>query len=253
MQQRDIQGHKLDPVAVRSLVKALAEVDTLATTPHARVAELITRNSAVAAYARMLTRIVQLTFEQFRGIVHTDKDVWDCLALDLAAPRAGRRANLARIDFTPIGQRWLRDTAKEWVRTVRPDSNRLTRTLLACTRASRALAQRPGGGHDPAALTFADMTVVFEEIKQAKQGSGQLYNSHFRRGLWAMFHQLIEFGRASGLLAELPGSFHRTSTQSIRDDEINEDEIGKAIPETVIAQLDTNLALLGTQHSHGWN
>lgn len=254
LQQRDVQGHKLDPVAVKALVQAATGADSLANVPRrGKLADLVAAKGAAGAYARMLTRIIGLRFEEFRGIVHTDKDVWDCLALDLEAPRAGRRTNLARIDFTPIGQRWLRDAAKEWVRTVRPDSTKLQRTLLACTLASQALAQRPGGGHDMAVLTFADMTVVFEEIKHAKQSSGQLYNSHFRRGLWAMFHQLIEFGRSTGTLAELPGSFHRSSTQSIREDETNEDEIGKAIPEPVITQLDAHLPALGTRHSHGWN
>ncbi|HEY0806048.1 MAG TPA: site-specific integrase, partial [Pseudonocardiaceae bacterium] len=65
------------------------------------------------------------------------------------------------------------------------------------------------------------------------------------------FHQVLDLGRASGLLAQLSASFHRNSSQSIVNEEANEDEIGKAISETVIAQLDAHQDLLGTDSSYG--
>lgn len=251
LQQRDAQGQKIDPVAMRSLVNGVAGLEALAITAGEEVLKRITKTANTAAYTRLLTRIIGLKFEQFRGIRHTGKDVWECLALDLEAPRAGRRPNRASIDFTPISQPWLREAAKQWVHTFRPDHNPLKRTLHACTLASHALAQRPGGGRNQRELTFADMTVIFESIKNATHGEGLLYDSRYRRGLWAQFHKVIDFGRSTESLAELPGTFHRHSSHKIGTTEVNEDEIGKAIPETVIAQLDNHLGLLGTDSTYG--
>ncbi|MHA6631132.1 tyrosine-type recombinase/integrase [Pseudonocardia sichuanensis] len=264
LQQRDGQGHKIDPVAMRALVTCLTDPDadphptglgaglgSLTERTYEQLVVGLPRNGAVRAYARILTRIVGLAFEQFRGVTHTDGDVWDCLALDLAAPRAGRRANLTTVDFTPIQQQWLRDAAKQWAHTVRPDGPKLARAVQACTLASHALGQRSGGGHRPGELSFADMTVVFDAFTRAARPDGQRYNSHFRRGLWARLHEVLDFGRATGELAELAATFHRRSTQSIRSDEVNEDELGKAVPETVIAQLDAHLDLWQHGHRHG--
>jgi integrase len=252
LQQRDMQGQKLDPKAMRLLVAAFADLDAVATTPYAQVQQRLGKTRSAHAYARMLTRVIHLKFEEFRGIRHTDKDVWDCLALDLETPRPGKRPNLTTIDFTPIHQRWLRDAAKEWVRTFRPaDTGQLGRTVQACTLASQALMLRPGGGHEQRELRYADMTAVFETIKKATGTTGKLYDARYRRGLWARFHDVLDIGRKTELLPDLPGAFSRHPSQRIGQVEVNEDEIGKAIPETVIAQLDRHLDLLGTDRTYG--
>jgi hypothetical protein len=137
------------------------------------------------------------------------------------------------------------------VHTLRPDSSALNRTIQSCVLASQALSRRPGGGNNPEDLTFADMTVVFAAIKNAQRAEGQLYHSHYRRGLWAKFHAVLELGRSTELLAEVPATFSRLSSHTIIDDEDNEDEIGKAIPETVIAQPDAHLHLLEAGHTYG--
>lgn len=251
LRQRDAQGQKLDPGAVRALVTALRGLEAVATTPYREVRARIGKTASVRAYANMLTRIIHLKFEEFRGISHTDKDVWECLALDLETPRPGRRPNMASVDFTVISQRWLRDAAKDWVRTFRPDSNPLKRTVQVCALASRALSLRPGGGGQHADLTFADMTAVFLAIKTATGTNGQLYSARYRRGLWARWHAVIDLGRSTESLAGLPGAFSRHSSHTMGHEEVNEDEIGKAIPETVIAQLDAHLDLLGTKSTYG--
>lgn len=252
LQQRDAQGQKLDPVAMKSLTNALRGVDSVATTPESAVRELISKNRAVHAYARMLTRVIALRFEEFRGIRHTDKDVWQCLALDLQTPRAGRRPNLTSVDFTPIQQQWLREATKDWVRTVCPeDTGQLKRTVQVCTLASRALSRRPGGGHQQHELTYADMAAVFDDVRKATGTAGKLYETRYRRGLWARLHAVLELGRKTGRLAELPAAFSRHPSQSIGALEVNEEELGKAIPEAVIAQLDAHVHLLGTQRTYG--
>jgi integrase len=251
LQQRDAQGQKLDPVAVRGLVTAVAGLEALAITPYPVLERRISKAGNVRAYARLLTRIIDLKFEEFRGITHTDKDVWDCLALDLQAPRVGRRPNLSSVEFTAISQRWLREATKDWVHTFYPESTQLRRTVQACTLASKALSVRPGGGQDPRGLGFADITAVFQALKNTTQADGQLYSSRYRRGLWARFGAVIDLGRSTELLKDLPATFSRHPSHTILNEELNEDEIGKAIPETVIAQLDAHMELLGTEGTYG--
>ncbi|MCI2422136.1 tyrosine-type recombinase/integrase [Saccharopolyspora sp. K220] len=95
------------------------------------------------------------------------------------------------------------------------------------------------------------METVFQAIKNARRRTGRVYEARYRRGLWARFHAVLELGRKTALLAELPSAFSRHSSQTIGREEANEDEIGRALPETVIAQLDQNLHLLGTDRTYG--
>jgi integrase len=55
---------------------------------------------------------------------------------------------------------------------------------------------------------------------------------------------VIEHGRVSGLMAEVPGTFGRGRAQRVVR-QANEDEIGKALPAVVISQLDANILGLG--------
>jgi integrase len=95
------------------------------------------------------------------------------------------------------------------------------------------------------------MEAVFQEIKTARGRAGSVYDARYRRALWARLHAVLELGRKTELLADLPSAFSRHPSQTIGHEEANEDEIGKAIPETVIAQLDRHLDLLGTDRTYG--
>lgn len=251
LQQRDRQGLRLDPQAVRTLVPALAGLESLATASEADRHSRVGHRGIDASYGRLTWRVIDLTFEAFRGLTHTDRDTWDALALELEAPRPGRRPNRATIDFSPIPQTWLREATKHWVSTVRPGTSDVKRAVQAATLASVALARRPGGGEDLASLGFAEVTAVFEAFKAACGTDGQLYHSHYRRGLWARFWAVIDLGRASGMVDRLPGSFVRHSSHRIVAVESNEEQIGKAVPETVIAQLDAHLDLLDGGRTYG--
>ena len=252
LQQRDAQGQRIDPLAGRGLVRALAGLDALATTALRERRERVGRPGIANAYGRMAWRIIDLTFEEFGGVSHTKRDTWDALALDLETPRPERRPNRAVIDFTSISQEWLRAATKHWVVTVRPATGEVKRAVQVATLASLALSRRPGGGQQVAGVGFAEVTAAYEAIKGATRADGRLYDSHYRRGLWARFWAIIDLGRASGLLEELPGSFVRQrSLQRIVAEEANEDQIGKAVPETVIAQLDAQLDLLEAAHPYG--
>ncbi|MGH9157289.1 MAG: hypothetical protein ACRD1K_15955, partial [Acidimicrobiales bacterium] len=195
LRQRDRQGQRLDPRAVRGLVAAVSGTDTLVGVSGGELVAALPRVANFRTYARWVCRVIGLKFEAFTGVVHTDKDVWDCLALDLQTPRPGRRPNLSMIDFTPIAQPWLRAAVKEWVATARPETWHVKRTVQAATLASDALGARPGGGHDQRALRFADLDAAFRAINTATNLDGGLYDTRYRRGLWASFHAVIDLGR----------------------------------------------------------
>ena len=251
LQQRDRQGHRLSPQAVRGLVGAWGDLDALVTTPTHELIARAGRSAGYRTYAGWVGRILGLKLEAFNGIVHTERDVWDCLALDLEIPRPGVRPNQSVLDFTPITQRWLREATKAWVATVRPETWHVQRTIQAATLTSWALEGRPGGGHDETALRFADLDAVFRSINAAVTGDGRLYDARYRRGLWASFHAVIDLGRATDILDGLPGVFSRHASHSIGHTDPDEGYIGKAVPETVIAQLDAHLDLLGVDGNYG--
>jgi integrase len=142
---------------------------------------------------------------------------------------------------------------QQWVEAERPRSDKFGRTLRAVTLASRALSLRPGGGHDPAGLQFADVTAVVDAYRVAVHLDGERsYSPAFRRSLAGSFFALLDFGRSAGLLDALSGAFARhPSAHQIALVESNEDEIGKAVPEQVIRQLDAYLDLLGGPDAPG--
>ncbi|MFE2117254.1 tyrosine-type recombinase/integrase [Streptomyces microflavus] len=100
-------------------------------------------------------------------------------------------------------------------------------------------------------MAFTDVDAVVEGFRDARKPDGERYSNSVRRDLLAKFFQMLDFGRRAGLLDRIAGGFARQQSHSIPSDEDNEDEIGKAIPELVIAQLDTHLDRLGDGFSYG--
>jgi integrase len=151
-----------------------------------------------------------------------------------------------------VRQEWLRDLLMHWARTVNPISKNLRRLHLACVIASRALDLRPGGGADPGKLRFSDVTVVVDGFKAACDKKGEVYARSHQGQLLAHFFDLLDFGRREGVVDGLSPRFVRHPGQhTIRPVDENEDEIGKAIPDLVIQQLDRHLHLLGNGFPYG--
>jgi integrase len=101
-----------------------------------------------------------------------------------------------------------------------------------------------GGPADPAGLGAGDFTRILDAISAQRRADGTLYSASHRNLMIYQFCQVIEYGRASGLMATVPDPFRPATRHRVRDDP-NEDEVGKALPETVIRQLDARLQLLG--------
>jgi len=146
------------------------------------------------------------------------------------------------IDFRVIELPWLREIVKDWARTTRPYLERLRETLRACQAASHALVT--AGRAEPAGLGAGDFTRILDAISTQRRADGSLYSASHRNLMIYQFCQVIEYGRASGLMDAVPGPFRPATRHRVRDDP-NEDELGKALPQMVIRQLDACLHLLG--------
>lgn len=249
LQQRDEVAPNLDPATVRQALARLTGVENLVTAvPEDLIpAELRQRN--IATMIRDLGWEVAQGYERFLGIDPTDKLVWDKKATVFLSPsrREGKSTGrVGSVDFTVVTQPWLRETVMEWARSTRPTSKRFKTHLTACTIASKVLSRQPGGGLDPDAVRFADMTLVVEAMKKLQQADGVTpLGSKSQRDTLAALYTILEFGRSAGLLDTLHGTFARHSSHRIVVEESNEDEIGKAVPESVIRQLDAQLGTMG--------
>jgi integrase len=134
----------------------------------------------------------------------------------------------------------------------RPDQPGPAPAAQACVIASRALGLRGDGGADPALLRFSDVTVVVDAFKLASSEDGQLYAPSHQGRLLRQFFDLLDFARREGIAGELSPRFVRhPGYHAIKRADDNEDEIGKAIPEAVIRQLDQHLHLLGKGFPYG--
>jgi len=143
---------------------------------------------------------------------------------------------------TRSGLRTGERPCRRGARPTRPYLQRLRETLRACQAASGALAT--AGCIDPASLGAGDFTRIIDVISGQRRADGSLYSAAHRNLLLYQFCQVIEHGRASGLMAAVPDPFRPAHRHRIRE-EPNEDELGKALPDTVIRQLDARLHLLG--------
>lgn len=254
LQERDRRGKKVDPGATRRLLGHVADAEHLAVNdpvwPDVRKLDRSRNDDAIV---RDLRWSLEVALDRFRGIDPRDRSTWDLAAVELPsrATITGRRIQAGTVDFNQIRQPWLRDLALAWARETNPESVHLRSRLAACLTASRALHLRPGGGLDPAELGFADMNAVVDAFRNQRRRDGELMKSTRRSQLLAAFCEVLDYGRAAGLLTGMSANFARHSSHRILREEINEDEIGKAIPEPVIRQLDEHLHLMATGMSYG--
>jgi integrase len=257
LQQRDVRSKNLSPQAVRGTVEALADVPSMA---WAGVAFPEPATAAVNDGTRSLLSGVRwelaVGLDQFRGVDPTRKLVWDLRAVSQVIPSLKKGASALRnpssLDFGEVRHQWLRSVLMHWARTAQPDSKNLRRWHLSCVIASRALGMRPGGGDDPAKLQFSDVTAVVDAFKLARDKRGEFYAPSHQRHLLGHFFDLLDFGRREGAADDLSPRFVRhPGHHTFKPADENEEEIGKAISDMVIEQLDRHIHLLGKGFSYG--
>jgi integrase len=250
LQRRDEMPPPLDPLQVGILMTRLVGTTSMRRANPDKICESGGQqyNSIIRGLFRNLCHFLDRAWAAHVGLDPYAGDVWEVGLLDLRPN--GSRHWLARsgvIDFGDIGICWLREVAKDWARTTRPNMQVLREVMRACRVASQVL--EAAGRTDPASLGAGDFTLVTQAMSTQRRADGGLYSASHRNLLMQRLHQVIEHGRVSGLMAAVPDPFARGRRTCVAR-ETNEEEIGKAIPESVIAQLDAHLGLLGPQ-GHG--
>ncbi|MEV0535484.1 site-specific integrase [Kitasatospora sp. NPDC050463] len=252
LSQREVNRQKIDPTAVRQAVSRLVgAVECIAVGDPAWLPERMQAN--VSSLVRETFRVVAAAFDRFRGLDPAAKPVLDLSELGVKGIRGGLKTTRpGSLDVSQIRQSWLRQMLVSWITDVQPTTSDVRRGHRACTAASRALEMRPGGGEDPAMLSFADMNAVVDTFRHLLKvdGSGPM-GSKQRGTLLSTFFKILDHNRAAGHLDGMSARFARHSSHVIKNEDVNEDEPGSALPESVIAQLNRNTDLLGLGVSHG--
>jgi integrase len=245
LQQRDQSPPPLDPTGVRILLARLGDAASLREADPQVVCESggTQYNAGTRGLFRDLIRHLDRAWAGYCGADPFAGDVWQVALLDLRI-NASRRwpATQGVVDLRVIEVAWLREIVKDWVRSTRPYLQRLRETLRACRAASHALIT--AGRTEPAGLGAGDFTRILDAISTQRRADGSPYSASHRNLMIYQFCQVIEYGRASGLMEAVPGPFRPATRHRVRGDP-NEDEVGKALPEMVIRQLDARLHLLG--------
>lgn len=251
LQRRDEAPPPLDPVQVSVLIRRLEGSGSVRRADPERVCESggVLYNSITRGLFRDLRRHVERAWVTYSGVDPYAGDVWEVGLLDLQ-PNGSRRwpARLGVVDFGDIELLWLREVTKDWARTTRPYLQVLREVLRACRVTSEVLAA--AGRTDPTCLGAGDYALVVREMSGQRRTDGDLYSAGHRNLLLQRLHEVIEHGRTSGLMAEVPDPFGRGRPQRVAMAP-NEEEIGKALPEPVIRQLDAHVGLLGPDNHGG--
>ncbi|MET7298240.1 tyrosine-type recombinase/integrase [Embleya sp. NPDC005575] len=249
LQRRDARGQKIEPLAVRQVVVHLAAAESVAAAPAGWFARRSQAN--VDALVRETHRVVAGALDRFRGVDPTTRPVLDLAELGVRGVSGGPTHRPGDLDVSEIGQPWLRAILVGWITETKPTTAEVRRAGRAVLAASRALELRPGGGADMAALGFADMNAVVDTFRQLHKLDGDPMSSTARGALLSFFFKVLDYSRAAGHLDGMSASFARHSSHTVKRDDVPEDEAGKAVPESVITQLDDYTHLLGAGITHG--
>lgn len=256
LQRRDSRELAMRPQSVRRAVAVLAGLPSIALAGSELDPAAIAAGELTRALIRSAQWDVVTAFDQFRGIDPSRKLVWDLRTVSQQIPSLKKGVsplrNPSSLDFGQVRQEWIREILMHWARTTGPLSKDLHRLHKACVIASGALGLRGDGGASPDRLRFSDVTMVVDAFKLARSGKGKLYDPSHQAGLLRDFFDLLDFARREGIAGDLSPRFVRhPGHHSIPRVEDNEGEIGKAIPDVVIRQLDQHLHLLGNGFPYG--
>jgi integrase len=207
-------------------------------------------NGTIKGLYRDLRRHLERAWTHYTGTDPYGGDVWHLELLDLQSNGSRRwPATEGTVDFGAIELRWLREVIKDWARSTRPYVQRLRQALRACRVASQTLVA--AGCADPTTLGAGDFVLVEQVIAEQRRADGSLHSAKYRIQLLRVFDQVIEHARTNALMSEVPDPFRPSQRRYRLIEETNEEQLGRALPEKVIRQLNQHLSLLGPTGPHG--
>jgi integrase len=250
LQERDQHDLVLNPPLVRRLVKVLTAAPSVMTVCNGPLDQLPASSKSFRAFQRDVYGALLDAHGRMSGITTNA----------MRGPTAARRRRagdafaIRGVQGETISQAWLKMWISDWQRRTHPPIDRLREAVRAGHIASEALERRNNGGHDCTTLQFDDMDAIVKAMRTAAYPDATPYSYSYRRSLNGRFFEVIEFARKAGLMDDVPGSFARHRSHIIPCPSTTDDEPGRAIPESVIAQLDTHLDTIGgTFPYQGWH
>jgi len=247
LQRRAARGGVIQPKTMRLVVNHVRERDHLVGVSAAQIAgENWQTSNELTVMAKEIERWLTDGHEEMVGVDPRDRLVWDLRQLNLHANPDVTQIRRAKgtLDFTVISQSWLRELTMQYCATFTSTAN-IHRTVLVAKTASMTMEVLPGGGHSPAELGPAHLDAITAAFRSWKTADGLPRAQNNRHDGLHTFFLLLGFGRRTGLMDAVPSVFtpdprvHRIKTVQHGDD-----EVGRAIPEPVITQLDRHLHLL---------
>ena len=208
IQQRSARGGRINPEHTKAVIQIIEANDSLATMTKADVDRITPRrNTAVAVHLHQFARALRNGYDACLGRSAKDALVWDLDDVGFEPKPSGRRPRPRRrecLDFGLITQPWLRGVALAWSRQ-EAQSYLIVKTHRAAVVASQALEQRTDRGRDMTALGNRDVDAIAENIRVlTRVDNGKPCQTSFKRHIFAVFFDLITWGRRQGLLEGLP-------------------------------------------------
>ncbi|MBT2547201.1 site-specific integrase [Arthrobacter sp. ISL-65] len=246
VQRRDASGDRILPRMLRRLIREVKHHEHLVGLGPDQLSPIKGNSNDLDSHRRDIVHWLQVGYEEMTGADPTRRLIWDFRNLDLRGSTRSkhRRTHGGRADFTAISQTWLRDLAMERCRTF-TTSTKILEILTAVEVASRALEATTDGGHQIRDLGPQHLDAITQAFRNWTHPDGQPRSTTRRYvGLDAVF-ALVDFGRRSRMMKDVTDAFLRDpEAHRLQLDPPAREEVGKAIPEGVIAQLDQNLAQL---------
>lgn len=178
------------------------------------------------------------------------KDVWDLMVFDHTdAGRARRRT----LDFTVIHQGWLREAAKSWAYAKMPTTDTYwpKKVLIDVALLSDAIAAGPTGGRAPADVGRDDVERFFHLVRNRRQPGGKPYSGSTLQASVHHVRSFLQDAATLGLLNKVPPGFAILKGEGVKVVVAERDVGRRSIPESVIAELDNHLHLLGRHPVRG--
>ena len=159
-------------------------------------------NTTVGVHLHQFARALRNAYYASLGRTAKDALVWDLDDVGFEPQPSGQRPRPRRrkcLDFGLITQPWLRDLLLAWARD-ESQSYMIVKTHRAAVVASQALESRPDRGLDMTALGNRDVDAIAEAVRLlTRVDNGAPCQTSFKRHIFAVFFDLINWGRRHGL------------------------------------------------------